>query len=73
MKSAPNITRETPGTANKADASWERAASLWDVNSSGWPVETSRPGRNFNVAGFGVASVWMNMYGRPAESLLGRY
>jgi hypothetical protein len=25
---------------------------------------TSRPGRNFRLAGFGVASVWMNMIGR---------
>jgi hypothetical protein len=25
------------------------------------PSSTLRPGMNFNVAGFGVASVWMNM------------
>jgi hypothetical protein len=25
------------------------------------PSSTVRPGRNFKVAGFGVASVWMNI------------
>jgi hypothetical protein len=25
------------------------------------PSSTVRPGRNFSVAGFGVASVWMNI------------
>ena len=40
---------------------------------------TTRPGRNFRVAGFGVASVWMNMVvsssdagSRPAERVRSR-
>ncbi len=62
MKSEPKKTRLTPGTANRALASGERAAASRVGKSATVPSPmTSRPGRNFSVAGLGVDSVWMNI------------
>ena len=57
----------TPGTSNRANARGEMVAASAPRKSRGSPARTSRPGRNFSVAGLGVASVWMNM----TESLAG--
>src|SRR5579864_9237863 len=62
MKSEPKNTRPTSGTVKRAAASGERAADSRSGKSATEPSPmTSRPGRNFRVAGFGVDSVWMNM------------
>src|SRR5690242_7792586 len=62
MKSDPKKTRATSGTWNRAKASGERSAAVLSGKSATLPSPiTSRPGRNFRVAGFGVDSVWMNM------------
>src|SRR5215469_4021462 len=62
MKSEPKNTRLTSGTVKRAAASGERAAAPLSGKSATEPSPmTSRPGRNFKVAGLGVDSVWMNM------------
>ena len=54
--------RPTSGVSNRARAKGERAAASRDGKSATAPSPiTSRPGRNFKVAGLGVDSVWMNM------------
>ena len=65
MKSAPRNTRATPGSANSAPASGLRPAASGEAKSAVPLPITSRPGRNFRVAGLGVGSVSMNM--RPAS------
>ena len=60
-KSAPRNTRTTPGSANSAVASGLRAAASAEAKSAVDAPITSRPGRNFSVAGLGVPSVSMNM------------
>jgi hypothetical protein len=60
-KSLPKKTPETPGTPNRRSASGEARASSMLLNSAVPLPRTMRPGRNLSVAGFGVASVWMNM------------
>src|SRR4051812_7680630 len=64
IKSAPKNTRETSGMENSALARGERPAvsALGKSATAPSPI-TSRPGRNFRVAGLGVDSVWMNMVG----------
>ena len=57
MKSCPKYTPETPGTANREEARGERAAAWASRASKVDSGITTRPGRNFRVAGFGVASV----------------
>src|SRR5690242_3078510 len=62
MKSAPKKTRLTSGMVNSALAKGERPAVEASGKSATPPSPiTSRPGRNFRVAGLGVDSVWMNM------------
>ena len=61
MKSPPKKTRATPGSANNAVARGLRVAEAGEAKSAVERPSTSRPGRNFNVAGFGVPSVSMNM------------
>ena len=56
MKSEPRKTPSTPGTSNSAAASGEILADSEVRKSRGSPTSTSRPGRNFRVAGFGVAA-----------------
>src|SRR4051794_17363596 len=46
---------------NSRVASGEASASSSLVASNVPSGSTTRPGRNFRVAGFGVASVWMNI------------
>src|SRR6185312_9216564 len=76
MKSGPKKTRATSGTWNRAEASGERSAAFLSGKSATLPSPiTSRPGRNFRVAGLGVDSVWMNMLlkwtlGGPGSRLL---
>jgi hypothetical protein len=61
MKSLPKNTPLTLGRPNRRSASGDcTAASLFGMSSVPWP-STGLPGRNFRVAGFGVASVWMNI------------
>src|SRR5690554_1892816 len=60
-KSAPRKTPATPSSENSAEASGDSRAVSVSRKSRGSPESTSRPGRNFSVAGLGVASVWMNM------------
>jgi hypothetical protein len=61
MKSDPKKTALTLGTSNSLAASGDCAAASF-VAMSRVPVSsTGRPGRNFSVAGFGVASVWINI------------
>ncbi len=61
MKSLPKKTLETPGTSNSRKASGDGAAASGVRNSAVPSPSTARPGRNFKVAGLGVASVWMNI------------
>src|ERR687892_1049897 len=61
MKSVPKNTPVTPSTSNRRRASGEDSALAGSVKSTTPRAMTSRPGRNFRVAGFGVCSVWMNM------------
>ena len=62
MKSEPKKTLPTSGMPKRAAASGERAAaSLSGKSATALSPITSRPGRNFSVAGFGVDSVWMNI------------
>ena len=61
MKSAPRNTRATPGSSNNAVASGLGTAASGLAKSAVRAPITSRPGRNFSVAGFGVSSVSMNM------------
>src|SRR5665213_3170316 len=62
MKSLPKNTRDTSSMANSARARGERSpdSRVGKSATAASPI-TSRPGRNFSVAGFGVDSVWMNM------------
>ena len=60
-KSPPRNTRDTPGSANSALASGLRSAASAVAKSAVPAPITSRPGRNFSVAGLGVLSVSMNM------------
>ncbi len=57
IKSEPKNTPLTPPMSNSRSASGDFAASSRSRKSSGPPSSTVRPGRNFRVAGFGVASV----------------
>ena len=61
MKSPPKNTPATPFTSN----SWAARGDFWAAScvtkSRGAPFTTGWPGKNLRVAGFGVASVWMNM------------
>src|ERR1019366_5972339 len=66
-KSPPRNTRATPSRPNNAVASGERAAEALEAKSAVERPITSRPGRNFNVAGFGVPSVSMNMVFEPCN------
>ena len=65
-------TEEHAGDARNARtgrapaANCRRASAL--RKSRGSPTSTSRPGRNFRVAGLGVASVWMNI-GRLGDAI----
>src|SRR5262245_57239223 len=61
MKSEPKKTRSTSGMAKRRVASGERAPAWASGKSTVPAVMTSRPGRNFKVAGLGVVSVCMNM------------
>src|ERR1700722_15734103 len=61
IKSEPKNTPLTPATSNSRWASGDRAASSRPRRSRVPDSSTTRPGRNFMVAGFGVASVWMNI------------
>src|ERR687891_967164 len=61
MKSVPKNTPVTPSTSNRRRASGEDSALAGSVKSTTPRAMTSRPGRNFRVAGFGVCSVWMNI------------
>src|SRR5216684_476812 len=61
MKSLPRNTPATPGTPNSRSARGDFAASAALGMSRTPSGNTGRPGRNFRVAGFGVASVWMNI------------
>src|SRR4029077_4043599 len=61
MKSEPKNTPETPSIANSACARGDCPAPSASLMSSVPCVKTGRPGRNFKVAGLGVASVSMNM------------
>src|SRR5260370_31926152 len=61
MKSLPRNTPATPGTPNNRSARGDFAASAALGMSRTPSANTGRPGRNFRVAGFGVASVWMNI------------
>ena len=61
MKSPPRKTRATPGRANRSVASGLRMAVTGEAKSAVESPITSRPGRNFRVAGLGVPSVSMNM------------
>src|SRR5208337_2181999 len=61
MKSPPRKTRATPGSSNSALANGLRAALSVEAKSAVEKPITSRPGKNFRVAGFGVPSVSMNM------------
>src|SRR3546814_9538154 len=67
-KSVPKNTPITPSTANRRSASGERAAEAASGKLAVPAGRTSRPGRNFSVAGLGVCSVWINM----GQRLLGR-
>src|SRR5947199_126966 len=57
MKSEPRNTPPTPGMLNSRSASGDLAASARSRISSVPLSSTVRPGRNFSVAGLGVASV----------------
>src|SRR5579875_1682299 len=61
MKSLPRKTPATCGSANNRSASGERRAAARSGKLAVPFFITTRPGRNFSVAGFGVCSVWMNM------------
>src|SRR5215467_326532 len=61
MKSLPRNTPATPGTPNSRSARGDFDASAAFGISRTPSGSTGRPGRNFRVAGFGVASVWMNI------------
>src|SRR5262245_29780557 len=61
MKSLPKNTPLMPLMPNRRSASGERLASSRSRMSRVPEARTVRPGRNFSVAGLGVASVWMNM------------
>src|ERR1700675_452161 len=65
MKSEPKNTPLTPAMPNSRSASGDCAACSASRRSSVSPSSTARPGRNFRVAGFGVASVWMNIFVCP--------
>src|SRR5262249_33680508 len=67
MKSVPKNTPLTPSISNRRSASGDCAASAALGMSSVPSASTARPGRNFSVAGFGVASVWMNIIGLPGR------
>ena len=69
MKSLPRNTPVTPSTSNRRRASGELAARSGSVKSSTPRAVTSRPGRNFRLAGFGVCSVWMNIAQRLLVAL----
>src|SRR5258705_4341394 len=60
-KSEPKKTRSTSGMAKSRTASGERLQAAASGKSTVPSLMTSRPGRNFKVAGLGVVSVWMNM------------
>src|SRR5271163_3270204 len=57
MKSGAKNTPPTPGSSIRALASGERSACSGSRASNVPASKTARPGRNFSVAGFGVASV----------------
>src|SRR5665213_2663701 len=61
MKSEPKNTPLMPLIANSRSASGDFAASAGSRRSSVPVSSTVWPGRNFRVAGLGVASVWMNI------------
>src|SRR4029078_4416982 len=61
MKSDPKNTAPTLATSNSLAASGDCAAASVVVVSRVPVSSTARPGRNFSVAGLGVASVWMNI------------
>src|SRR5947209_4449431 len=72
-KSEPRNTPATPGIANRCSASGDWVADCASRMSSVPLASTVRPGRNLRVAGFGVASVWMNMaVSSPAVCPIGR-
>ncbi len=60
-KSGPRNTPTTPPTAKIPAASGDAAAASAVGKSAEPDGMTACPGRNLSVAGFGVASVWMNM------------
>src|SRR4030095_2416025 len=70
-KSWPRKTPETPSIAKMRDASGETPASSALRKSRVSPGSTSRPGKNFRVAGLGVSSVWMNILA-PEPAVQGR-
>ena len=57
MKSEPKKTPPTFGISNNAAASGDCAAAVLSGMSRVPVSSTGRPGRNFSVAGLGVASV----------------
>ncbi|MNW23030.1 hypothetical protein D3C71_2248670 [compost metagenome] len=57
MKSKPKYTPVTLGISNRVWASGDACACSAFRNSAVPVSKTTRPGRNFSVAGFGVASV----------------
>src|SRR5579883_1828486 len=61
MKSLPRKTPATCGSANSRSASGERRAAARSGKLAVPFFTTTRPGRNFSVAGFGVCSVWKKM------------
>ena len=61
MKSEPKKTPPTLGISNRRPASGDWPAASRLGMSSVPESSTGRPGRNFSVAGLGVASVWMNI------------
>ena len=61
MKSVPKNTPLTPSISNSRAASGDALLVSGSRNSNVPWSSTGRPGMNFRVAGFGVASVWMNM------------
>src|SRR6516162_2092408 len=65
IKSAPKKTPVIFGISNNRSASGDCAAASLLCMSSVPDSRTGRPGRNFKVAGLGVASVWINMQLAP--------
>src|SRR6185437_5102404 len=64
MKSEPRNTPSTPSMEKRRVASGDAVASVLVRKSAVPSARTPLPGMNFNVAGLGVASVWMNMASR---------